>query len=114
MARFFSILVLAAATLVFTISVFLHLSRPKLAQRVATSVSTEPKDRVEIYKDEDGRPKFAQGTCQDNDCTPAGCGQEICSDDPTLITACILNPDAPDPDVYTCGCVEGKCVWYRK
>lgn len=93
----------------------LYLGNRRATRKPITQEPQEPKRQVEIYKDEEGQPKYAQGTCsRNNDCTPAGCGQEVCSDDPTLITACILYPNAPDPNIYACGCVEGKCVWYKR
>lgn len=58
--------------------------------------------------------KYSFGECEtEADCAPAGCSGEVCSSDSTLITTCELRPDAPDTGVFTCGCVDQKCVWYK-
>ena len=70
---------------------------------------------VVIYTDKDNNPKYSNGTCKKNsDCTPAGCSSHICSNDPDLITTCEYRDDFPDILIYSCGCVNGLCVWFEK
>jgi len=67
-----------------------------------------------IYQDEEGKPKYSQGSCKaDSDCTPSGCSSQLCSSDPDKITTCEFSEDFPDKNVYGCGCIEIKCVWYK-
>lgn len=92
----------------------LFFSNRQVAREPVSKPPQEPQPLVEIYMDEAVQPKYAQGTCStEGDCTPAGCGGEVCSDDPGLITTCEVKPDAPDPNIYKCGCVEDQCVWYK-
>ena len=67
-----------------------------------------------VYADDEGNPKYAQGDCQIKaDCQPAGCSMHVCSNNPELITTCELVDDFPDKEVYKCGCIENRCLWYE-
>lgn len=115
MTRFFSILILAASIIISIASIILSLNTQKALKTTGSVTIKPPMRAVEIYKDEKGKSKYAQGTCNsDAGCTPAGCGKDVCSDDPGLITTCEAAPDSPDQNIYTCGCIDEKCVWYRK
>ena len=67
-----------------------------------------------IYVDANGKPKYALGVCvNDNDCTVAGCSSQLFSSDPKIATTCEIRDDFPDKSIYSCGCVQGRCVWSK-
>ncbi|MEZ4315813.1 MAG: hypothetical protein R3A79_07880 [Nannocystaceae bacterium] len=64
-------------------------------------------------------PQYArrEGTSFKNDCggdaecTVGGCGSEVCSSDPGVMSTCELLAGEV-PATAACGCVEGQCIWY--
>lgn len=112
MNKFFADFVLVSSALILITSVGLYLSyqnSPKIS-----AVSTPQASQKTAYKDESGVAKYAYGACKtDKDCVPAGCSTQICSSDPNLITTCELRDDFADRSIYSCGCVEGYCAWYK-
>ena len=62
-----------------------------------------------------GNSRFSHGKCQtDADCHIIGCSLEMCSADPDLMTTCEILGNAPDKNIYACGCIKNLCGWYRK
>lgn len=105
----FSDFVLLSSTVIFISSIALALSF-KSGQDQANSTARES----QIYQTADARPKYSYGSCTKNsDCTPAGCSSQICSSEPKLLTTCEFAQDFPDKKVYTCGCLNKTCVWYK-
>lgn len=107
MTKFLSNFVLLSSALIFLASfaIYTTYQRPKGEKYNGPKVT---------YRDEQGKPKYAQGRCQaDSDCLPAGCSSQICSSDPDIVTTCEFREDFPDKNVYDCGCLEAKCVWYK-
>jgi eight-cysteine-cluster-containing protein len=107
MTKFLSNFVLLSSTLIFLTSfaVYTTYQEPRAEKYNGPRI---------IYQDEEGEPKYSQGSCKaDSDCTPAGCSSQICSNDPSLVTDCAIREDFPDKNIYGCGCIEAKCVWYK-
>ena len=48
----------------------------------------------------------------DTDCHTGGCGGEVCSADPGVMSMCEV-PPAPLPAGTQCGCVEAQCRWWN-
>ena len=51
----------------------------------------------------------------DSDCKPGGCSGQVCSGaDENIITTCEYR-ECYNAEAYgvKCGCVEGKCRWYK-
>ena len=107
MTKFLSNFVLLSSALIFLASFAVYTTY----QRPRGEKYNGPRT---IYQDEEGNPKYSQGFCKtDSDCTPIGCSSQLCSSDPDIITTCEFSEDFPDKNVYDCGCVEVKCVWYK-
>jgi len=105
------------STLLITIIAFtiLYANNPGFVHDYSAKLSGKRTEEVNIYKDEKGNTKYSSGYCKkDSDCSPSGCSNHICSDDPDLITTCEYRDDYPDILVYACGCVNGFCVWFEK
>lgn len=109
--RFLSFFVLISSSLILFTSVALYLSS---AKRASPSDNKAASPRI-VYADEKDQPKYSRGSCQkDEECVPAGCSGQLCSNDPGLITSCELRSDFPDKEKYACGCVETSCAWFEK
>lgn len=108
MQKFLQIFILASSVLIFSTSLALTLSQ--------TAVKTLPKvSAQEVYKDEKGDLKYAEGNCKvDSDCFVGGCSSELCTNVQGAISICIYSPDFPDKSVYECGCWEQKCAWIKQ
>ncbi len=114
MDNFFTHVVLTSSIIISLVSVFLTANLQKDFNRIAPTTELS-RGEVDLYLDGQGIPKYSLGACKgDDDCTPAGCSLEICSDDPNLVTACFFSDDYPDKTVYECGCIKNSCVWIKK
>ncbi|MGB6839343.1 MAG: hypothetical protein WBD86_03150 [Microgenomates group bacterium] len=107
MSKFLSNFVLLSCALIFLTSFAVYTSYQKPSSKKYNGAKI-------IYKDEKGEPKYALGTCKiDSDCVPAGCSSQLCSNDLDIITTCEFREDFPDKNIYSCGCIEKKCAWYK-
>ena len=114
MKKFTADFVLIASTLIFIVSVTIYITN-----RYRTSKDTPTNSQnsylITVYKNEQGYPKYALGDCRsDAECIPAGCSEQICSNDPDLATTCEVRSDFPDKNSFSCGCIENLCLWYRE
>ncbi len=75
-------------------------------------LSENNKRATKIFSNSEGNPILAIGNCNEiSDCIPTGCSSQICSDH-SVTTTCELG-EFPEKETYSCGCQNGKCVWYR-
>jgi eight-cysteine-cluster-containing protein len=54
---------------------------------------------------------YKNDCAEDSDCSVGGCSHEVCSAQTGVKTSCIAHSDSPRD--ATCGCVDGRCIWYR-
>lgn len=109
MQKLFAKLLLIFAGIILVVSILISLRGSRLSRQ------EEVNEKAEIYKEESGEAKYSLGSCKKNsDCTPAGCSNQICSSNPGLVTTCEIKGDFPDKNIYSCGCIEESCVWYKK
>jgi eight-cysteine-cluster-containing protein len=54
---------------------------------------------------------FKNDCSADANCLVGGCGSEVCSADPGVMSTCELLPGEV-PATAACGCVSGQCIWY--
>ena len=78
---------------------------PRLASRVPAVAPTSP--HYAIFEG----PSFRNDCHADADCKVGGCGGELCTAEPDVVTACVGYSDQPRD--ATCGCITGQCMWYR-
>ena len=80
---------------------------------LSISYQDKPKDKYEILTNKNGEPIFSTGNCSSNlDCFPSGCSSQICANH-EVVTTCEL-VEIPEKETYTCGCINQRCVWFRK
>ena len=81
---------------------------PPVEARTPEELYEACRDRVELPEED--------GECEtDEDCTRAGCGQEVCTTVAAaedLMSSCEMRPCFEILD--TCGCNEGRCTWSIK
>ena len=107
-------ILLTFVAIIVAIFVFIFANNPDLLDKKASKLINKPLYKVGVYQDSQGNPKYGFGFCKQNsDCTPAGCSKQVCSSDKNLTTTCEIVNDFPDPLVYSCGCAEERCVWYK-
>lgn len=62
-----------------------------------------------------GSSRYSHGECkQDHDCVKQGCNLEMCTSDKNLMTTCEIDGNAPDKNIYNCGCIKDTCGWFLK
>ena len=114
MSKFLSNFVLLSSVLIFLASFAIYTSYQKPASKKYERPGQPTQETRTTYKDESGQPKYAQGTCEaDEECSPAGCSAQVCTNDPGLITTCEIKEDFPDKNIFSCGCIKTRCVWYK-
>jgi eight-cysteine-cluster-containing protein len=57
-------------------------------------------------------PDMPNACERDGDCHVGGCGGEVCSAEPDVITTCEVLP-VRFPEGSACGCVERQCRWWH-
>ena len=93
----------------------IFVNKPEFFKNLFSKIFGKTIFNVEIYIDDKSKPKYTLGACKkDSDCKPSGCSKEICTSDPNLETTCEYKTDFPDTLVYSCGCIENKCVWFKE
>jgi len=109
MSKFLSLFILASSTLILISSVAFSLNH------YLTQKSTSVEKNISVYADINNEPKYALGECIfDSECFVGGCSGQICSNDEGVITTCEIRDDFPDKNIYSCGCINKKCAWYKK
>jgi len=76
---------------------------------VGKKVEPTPK----ILTDDKGNPVMASGNCNlPSDCFLTGCSSQVCANH-EVITTCEA-VEFPEKATYSCGCIDQRCLWYKK